>query len=135
MAAWEAEKDRTVCVTGAGGYLASWVVKLLLSRHYTVHATLRKPNDEKYVHLKKLDKAAENLKLFKADLLDYNSISAAIRGCDGVFHVASPVPSGSVPNPEARPFSIVSIAMIFLPFRFPRITFLTYLLFMRQLLS
>nr|XP_027062997.1 uncharacterized protein LOC113689425 [Coffea arabica] len=48
----------------------------------------------------KLDKAAENLKLFKADLLDYNSISAAIRGCDDVFHVASPIPSGSVPNPE-----------------------------------
>nr|XP_027113791.1 cinnamoyl-CoA reductase 1-like [Coffea arabica] len=102
MAAWEAEKDRTVCVTGAGGYLASWLVKLLLSRHYTVHATLRNPDDEKYVHLKKLDKAAENLKLFKADLLDYNSISAAIRGCDGVFHVASPVPSGSVPNPEVE---------------------------------
>ncbi|XP_027160277.1 cinnamoyl-CoA reductase 1-like [Coffea eugenioides] len=102
MAAWEAEKARTVCVTGAGGYLGSWLVKLLLSRHYTVHATLRNPEDEKYVHLKKLDKAAENLKLFKADLLDYNSISAAIRGCDGVFHVASPVPSGSVPNPEVE---------------------------------
>jgi nucleoside-diphosphate-sugar epimerase len=33
----------TVCVTGAGGYIASWLVKLLLSRGYTVHATVRDP--------------------------------------------------------------------------------------------
>jgi nucleoside-diphosphate-sugar epimerase len=30
-----------VCVTGAGGYIASWPVKLLLSRGYTVHGTVR----------------------------------------------------------------------------------------------
>lgn len=47
-----------------------------------------------------LDKAAENLKLFKAELLDYDSLAAAIKGCNGVFHLASPVPSSSVPNPE-----------------------------------
>ena len=58
--------------------------------------------DGKYAHLKSLEKASENLKLFKADLLDYESLRAAIAGCDGVFHAASPVPSGSVPNPEAR---------------------------------
>lgn len=56
--------------------------------------------DDKYAHLNNLDKAADNLKLFKADLLDPNSLAGAIKGCDGVFHVASPVPSGSVPNPE-----------------------------------
>lgn len=32
-----------VCVTGAGGYVASWLVKLLLSKGYTVHGTLRDP--------------------------------------------------------------------------------------------
>ena len=32
----------TVCVTGAGGsFNASWLVKLLLSRGYTVHGTVR----------------------------------------------------------------------------------------------
>ncbi|KAK6939176.1 3-beta hydroxysteroid dehydrogenase/isomerase [Dillenia turbinata] len=29
---------------------------------------------------------------FKADLLDYDSLFAAIKGCDGVFNVAIPVP-------------------------------------------
>ena len=34
-------KTTVVCVTGAGGYIASWLVKLLLSRGYTVHGTVR----------------------------------------------------------------------------------------------
>ncbi|XP_021815565.1 cinnamoyl-CoA reductase 2-like isoform X1 [Prunus avium] len=95
------EKGR-YCVTGAGGFVASWVVKLLLSQDCTVHGTVRDPSNDKYAHLKKLDKASENLKLFKADLLDYESLCAAILGCDGVFHVASPVPSTTVPNPEVE---------------------------------
>ncbi|XP_058220494.1 cinnamoyl-CoA reductase 1-like [Rhododendron vialii] len=95
-------EKRTVCVTGAGGYVASWLVKLLLSNGYSVHGTVRDPQNDKNAHLKKLEKALENLKLFKVDLLDYNSLSAAITGCDGVFHVACPVPSGSVPNPEVE---------------------------------
>ncbi|XP_068647885.1 cinnamoyl-CoA reductase 1-like [Aristolochia californica] len=89
-----------VCVTGAGGYLGSWVVKLLLSRGYFVNGTVRDPSSEKNSHLKKLEYAQENLQLFKAELLDYGSLCAAIAGCDGVFHVASPCPPGSVPNPE-----------------------------------
>ncbi|KAF6151105.1 hypothetical protein GIB67_010004 [Kingdonia uniflora] len=87
-----AEKGK-VCVTGAGGYIASWPVKLLLSKGYMVHGTIRNPGDKKNAHLKTLDKALENLKLIKADLLDYNSLYAAIEGCVGVFHVACPVPS------------------------------------------
>ncbi|CAN8315983.1 unnamed protein product [Cochlearia groenlandica] len=91
-----------VCVTGAGGFLASWVVDLLLSNDYFVHGTVRDPDNEKYSHLKKLDKAGDKLKLFKADLLDYESIRSAVTGCIGVFHVASPVPSSTVPNPEVE---------------------------------
>ncbi|GMP44387.1 hypothetical protein CsSME_00013338 [Camellia sinensis var. sinensis] len=97
-----AEEKGTVCVTGAGGYVASWLVKLLLSNGYSIHGTVRDPHDEKNSHLKKLEKASEKLKLFKVDLLDYNSLSAAITGCVGVFHVASPIPPGSLPDPEAR---------------------------------
>ncbi|KAL3505522.1 hypothetical protein ACH5RR_035363, partial [Cinchona calisaya] len=86
----------------AGGYVASWLVKILLARHYTVRGTVRDPEDQKCDHLKKLDKATDNLKLFGADLLDYNALSAAITGCHAVFHVACPVPSDSVPNPQAE---------------------------------
>lgn len=34
---------QTACVTGAGGFIASWIVKLLLQRGYTVKGTLRNP--------------------------------------------------------------------------------------------
>ncbi|KAL6328942.1 hypothetical protein AAG906_007232 [Vitis piasezkii] len=93
------EKKR-VCVTGAGGYVASWVVKLLLSKGFIVHGTVRYPYDERNSHLKKLEKASENLKLFKADLMDFQGLFAATAGCTGVFHIASPVPSAKVSNPQ-----------------------------------
>ncbi|KAK8552630.1 hypothetical protein V6N13_121017 [Hibiscus sabdariffa] len=91
-----------VCVTGAGGYVGSWVVKNLLSSNYAVHGTVRQPGDAKYAHLTQLEKASDNLRLFKADLLDYDSLCSAIAGCTGVFHVASPVPSSTVPNPQVE---------------------------------
>lgn len=35
--------EKVVCVTGASGFIASWLVKLLLDRGYTVKATVRNP--------------------------------------------------------------------------------------------
>jgi nucleoside-diphosphate-sugar epimerase len=57
--------------------------------------------DPKNVHLKQLDKAPENLRLFKADVLDYDTLTSAIDGCDGVFHLATPVPENKIVDPEA----------------------------------
>jgi len=43
-AAVAAEERSTVCVTGAGGFVASWLVKLLLSTcRYAVRGTVRDP--------------------------------------------------------------------------------------------
>ncbi|KAF8389198.1 hypothetical protein HHK36_025891 [Tetracentron sinense] len=82
---------QTACVTGAGGFIASWIVKLLLQKGYTVKGTVRNPDDAKNSHLKELEGARERLLLCKADLLDYESLREAIKGCNGVFHIASPV--------------------------------------------
>ncbi|XP_056860445.1 phenylacetaldehyde reductase-like isoform X2 [Raphanus sativus] len=84
---------KVVCVTGASGYIASWIVKLLLLRGYTVRATVRNPSFglSKIEHLLALEGAKERLKLFKADLLEECSFEQAIEGCDAVFHTASPV--------------------------------------------
>ncbi|KAL6844762.1 hypothetical protein ACP4OV_025421 [Aristida adscensionis] len=91
-----------VCVVGGGGFVASWLVKLLLSRGYAVHATVRDPSDPKNAFLKQLDGAAENLRLFKADVLDGDTLAAAFAGCDGVFHPASPVPGNKMQDPETE---------------------------------
>ncbi|CAN1224202.1 Cinnamoyl-CoA reductase 1 [Linum perenne] len=82
---------QTICVTGAGGFIASWMVKLLLERGYSVKGTVRNPDDPKNSHLRELEGASERLTLCKADLLDYESLREAISGCQGVFHTASPV--------------------------------------------
>ncbi|XP_031495231.1 phenylacetaldehyde reductase-like [Nymphaea colorata] len=85
------EMGKVVCVTGASGYIASWLVKLLLERGYTVRATVRDPDDPKKTeHLRALEGASERLHLFKADLLDEGAFDSAVSGCEGVFHTASP---------------------------------------------
>uniref|UniRef100_A0A2N9FS72 NAD-dependent epimerase/dehydratase domain-containing protein n=1 Tax=Fagus sylvatica TaxID=28930 RepID=A0A2N9FS72_FAGSY len=85
-------EEKVVCVTGASGYIASWLVKLLLQRGYTVKATVRDTSDPKKTeHLLALDGAKERLQLFKADLLEEGSFDSAVDGCQGVFHTASPV--------------------------------------------
>ena len=52
------DKDK-VLVTGANGYVASWIVKKLLDEGHSVHATVRDITDtSKTVHLKSLEKAS-----------------------------------------------------------------------------
>ncbi|KAL5063127.1 hypothetical protein RYX36_024864 [Vicia faba] len=95
-------EGKVVCVTGASGYIASWIVKFLLQRDYTVRATVRDlGNPKKVDHLIKLDGAKERLQLFKADLLEEASFDSVVEGCDGVFHTASPV-RGVVNDPQAE---------------------------------
>lgn len=97
-------EGKVVCVTGASGYIASWLVKLLLQRGYTVKATVRDPDDpRKTEHLVALDGAKERLHLFKADLLEEGSFDSVVTGCEGVFHTASPF-YHNVTDPQNFPF-------------------------------
>nr|XP_051188453.1 cinnamoyl-CoA reductase 1-like isoform X2 [Lolium perenne] len=91
-----------VCVTGGGGFIGSCLVKLLLTRGYAVNATVRDPRDAKNAFLMQLDGAPENLQLIKADMLDYDTVAAAFAGCEGVFHVATPVPEQKMVDPQAK---------------------------------
>ncbi|KAL6655323.1 hypothetical protein ACP70R_006149 [Stipagrostis hirtigluma subsp. patula] len=119
---------RRVCVIGAGGFIASWLVKLLLSQGSAVHATVRDPTTwvqgcswhgknsnklepptsnppqierhPKNAFLQQLDGAPANLRLFKADVLDGDALAAAFAGCEGVFHPATPAPGDKLVDPE-----------------------------------
>ncbi len=81
-----------VLVTGANGYVASWIIKQLLEQGVAVHATVRnKSNTAKYQHL--LDIAGQTpgtLHMFEADLLELGSFEEAMSDCDVVMHTASP---------------------------------------------
>lgn len=81
-----------VLVTGASGYIASWLTKYLLEAGHTVHGTVRDPLKKSGMeHLHKLKAAhGDKLKLFKAELLDKGAYDAAMQGCELVMHTASP---------------------------------------------
>ncbi|KAF2594637.1 hypothetical protein F2Q70_00045094 [Brassica cretica] len=79
-------------VTGGTGFIASYIIKLLLELGHTVRTTVRNPQDEEKVgFLWELKGAKERLKMFKADLTAEGSFDEAVNGVDGVFHTASPV--------------------------------------------
>lgn len=95
--------SKVVCVTGASGAIGSWVVLLLLQRGYTVHATVQDIKDENETkHLEEMEGAKSRLRFFEMDLLDINSIAAAIKGCSGVIHLACPNIIGQVEDPEKQ---------------------------------
>ncbi|KOM51883.1 hypothetical protein LR48_Vigan09g054200 [Vigna angularis] len=82
---------QVVCVTGASGYIASWLIKFLLECGYTIKATVRDTNDpEKVDHLLSLDGANERLHIVKANLLEEGSFDSVVEGCHAMFHTASP---------------------------------------------
>ncbi|CAN1835578.1 Bifunctional dihydroflavonol 4-reductase/flavanone 4-reductase [Linum perenne] len=84
--------QKTVCVTGASGFIGSWLTMRLLEQGYAVRATVRNPDDEKKVkHLVELPNANTHLTLWKADLSVPGSFDDALHGCVGVFHVATPM--------------------------------------------
>ncbi|GGH69349.1 NAD-dependent epimerase/dehydratase family protein [Phaeocystidibacter marisrubri] len=97
------DKKLTIAVTGASGYIASWVVKKLLQHGYTVHATVRNVEDsEKHVYLYRLQVAHPGqLMLFEADLL-VGGFVEAFEHCDTVIHMASPFLISGIKDPQKQ---------------------------------
>ena len=80
--------NELICVTGASGFIGSYLVKGLLERGYRVRATVRDPSaTEKVAHLKQMG----DVEIYGADLLEEGSFHEAVRGCDVVMHAASAV--------------------------------------------
>ena len=93
-----------VAVTGASGYLGSFIVAELLKQGYIVRAVVRDPsNAEKTKHLKDLPIATEeNLTFHKGNLLEEGSYDNAFSGCDAVIHTAATVEVLRVKDPQKQ---------------------------------
>ena len=96
------DRTKPVLVTGGTGYMASWIIKMLLEDGISVNATVRDPLDaDKARHLTNIDEASEaQLKLFKSDLLDPGSFNDPMQGCELVIHTASPFFFTGIKNSE-----------------------------------
>ena len=94
--------NNTVLLTGATGYIASWVAKILLEKGVNVNATVRDlSKKDKYAHLLRIEKEMPGkLRLFEADLLEEGSFTKAMEKCDVVIHTASPFFIQDIQNAE-----------------------------------
>ena len=94
--------DGPVAVTGASGYVGSWIVRELVEQGYTVRSCVRDPSDpEKVDHLLAMNDAGlrGSNTLFTADLFRRGSYDAAFDGCCGVMHAGAILTrSGATPQ-------------------------------------
>lgn len=125
---------KTVCLTGAEGFIGSWILKTLLDHGYTVRGTVR--NLENSKHLLELPGASDRLKLFVADLMEPGCFDNVVEGCDGVIQfssIMSPTARSSSSSPckifTGHLFSVVWIKLLILNF------FLTWWLESKKLLN
>ncbi len=93
-----------VAVTGAAGFIGSWLVKTLLEAGATVHGTVRKLDDAaKIGHLKALAEGVPGkLELFEAELLAGEGFQRAFAGCRAVVHSASPFVVQGIKDPRKQ---------------------------------
>ena len=83
-----------IAVTGASGYIGSWMVRDMMEQGYVVHACVRtKSNPDKIDHLLALNEEGlrGSVELFEADLLNPGSYNAAFNGCCAVVHTGAAV--------------------------------------------
>ncbi|MEX2489255.1 MAG: aldehyde reductase [Pseudomonadales bacterium] len=83
-----------ILVSGASGFIAGHCILELLNHGYEVRGTVRNLEraDQLRTVLGKHTDKADSVEFVQADLLDQESWHAAVQDCNGVFHVASPVP-------------------------------------------
>ncbi|MFC1734292.1 NAD-dependent epimerase/dehydratase family protein [Bacteroidota bacterium] len=98
----EINKTKPILVTGASGYIASWIIKKLLEKGFTVRGTVRSlSNKNLYEHLLKMaEELPGNFIPFEADLLNEESFDEAVKGCEIVIHTASPFYVTRIKDPQ-----------------------------------
>lgn len=86
-------------VTGGSGYIAGYIIQQLIAEGWQVSTTIRDLNREAEVR-RWLDIPDTRLEFFAADLTSDAGWAAAVAGCSHVVHVASPLPTGVVKDPD-----------------------------------
>jgi dihydroflavonol-4-reductase len=93
--------EQTILVTGVSGFIAKHCALELLKHGYAVRGTVRslaKADETRATLSKHCD--TSRLTFAEADLLDDKGWAGAMKGADGVLHVASPFPGGEPKDPD-----------------------------------
>ncbi len=83
-----------IAVTGASGYIGSWIVRDCVEQGYTVRACVRDANNtDKVAHLLAMNDLGlrGKVELHQGDLFKKGSYDAAFEGCSAVLHAGAAV--------------------------------------------
>lgn len=93
-------------VTGATGFLGGALVRLLRQYSHEVIALVRDPSKTEELRM-------IGLSLVKGDITDKESMREAMRGCDGVFHMAAWYKIGTKDTAQARKINVGGTLNVF----------------------
>jgi len=93
-------------VTGAGGYVGTFVTKLLLEQGYKVRAMIRNPNQAAELE-------TSGAEVVIADMKDVDSLRKAVTGVQGVFHIAALFRQAGLPESEFDAVNAVGTRNLF----------------------
>jgi nucleoside-diphosphate-sugar epimerase len=83
--------QRIACITGASGFLATQIALLLLNRSWKVRACVRSPVKAEAWKAKYPMYTEEQIEfVYVPDMQVDGSFDEAVKGCEVVFHTASP---------------------------------------------
>jgi dTDP-glucose 4,6-dehydratase len=100
-------KNKTVLVTGAGGFIGSQLVEALLAEGARVRAFVRYTSRGEPGLLRLLPvELSDRLTVIYGDLRDRNAIYDAVRGCDLVYHLGALI---SIPYSYLHPAEVAEV--------------------------
>lgn len=103
-------KNKTVLVTGAGGFIGSQLVEALLSEGARVRAFVRYTSRGDLSLLRFLPKELSNgVELISGDLRDTHAINDAVRDCDLVYHLGALI---SIPYSYHHPAEVAEVNLM-----------------------
>jgi dTDP-glucose 4,6-dehydratase len=77
-----------ILITGAGGFIGSHLAEKCIELGYEVKAFIRY-NSRNYWGWLENSKYIKEFDIFTGDIRDYDSVTKAMKGCNGVFHLAA----------------------------------------------
>ncbi len=79
---------KNILVTGAGGFIGSHLTELLVEKGYNIKAFVHYNSWNKWGWLD-TSFVKKDVEIISGDIRDYDSVTAAMHGCDSVFHLAA----------------------------------------------
>lgn len=95
---------KRVLVTGAGGFIGSHLTERLLALGASVRAFVRYTSRNSVGFLEGLADPAGRLEIVNGNVAEFESVQAAVQGCDVVFHLAALI---GIPYSYSHPREVV----------------------------